>query len=90
MALKYPISQAELLINIHGVGEGKKQKNMVLNCALITRYVDENEIVRPDDLVVKSTGTNSINKLYIIQNIDRKLSLDDIAKSKRSHHGCFN
>jgi ATP-dependent DNA helicase RecQ len=81
MALKYPISQSEL-INIHGVGEGKAKKYGAEFIALITRYVDENEIVRPDDLVVKSTGTNSINKLYIIQNIDRKLSLDDIAKAK--------
>jgi ATP-dependent DNA helicase RecQ len=47
---------------------------MVLNCALINRkYVDETIFFRPDDLV-KSTGTNSVNKLYIIQNIDRKLS----------------
>lgn len=81
MALKYPISQVEL-INIHGVGEGKAKKYGADFIALINRYVEENEIVRPDDLVVKSTGTNSINKLYIIQNIDRKLSLDDIAKAK--------
>ena len=49
---------------------------------MISRYVDENDIIRPDDLVVKSTGANSINKLYIIQNIDRKLALDDIASAK--------
>jgi ATP-dependent DNA helicase RecQ len=81
MALKYPISQVEL-INIHGVGEGKAKKYGTEFIALINRYVEENDIVRPDDLVVKSTGTNSVNKLYIIQNIDRKLSLDDIAKAK--------
>ena len=81
MALKYPIAQAEL-INIHGVGEGKAKKYGAEFIALINRYVEENDIVRPDDLVVKSTGTNSVNKLYIIQNIDRKLSLDDIAKAK--------
>lgn len=81
MALKYPISQAEL-INIHGVGEGKAKKYGAEFIALINRYVEDNEIIRPDDLVVKSTGTNSANKLYIIQNIDRKLSLDDIAKAK--------
>ncbi|MDG2432943.1 ATP-dependent DNA helicase RecQ [Flavobacterium sp.] len=81
MALKYPISQVEL-INIHGVGEGKAKKYGAEFIALINRYVEENDIVRPDDLVVKSTGTNSVNKLYIIQNIDRKLSLDDIAKAK--------
>ncbi|HJS00995.1 MAG TPA: RecQ family ATP-dependent DNA helicase [Flavobacterium sp.] len=81
MALKYPISQTEL-INIHGVGEGKAKKYGTEFIALINRYVEDNDIIRPDDLVVKSTGTNSANKLYIIQNIDRKLSLDDIAKAK--------
>ena len=81
MALKYPISQVEL-INIHGVGEGKAKKYGAEFIALISKYVEENDIFRPDDLVVKSTGTNSVNKLYIIQNIDRKLSLDDIAKAK--------
>lgn len=81
MALKYPISMEELF-NIHGVGEGKAKKYGAAFIALINRYVSDNEIIRPDDLVVKSTGTNSANKLYIIQNIDRKLSLDDIAKAK--------
>ena len=81
MALKYPISLNEL-INIHGVGEGKAKKYGADFVELINRYVNENEIVRSEDLVVKSTGTNSANKLYIIQNIDRKLSLDDIAKAK--------
>ncbi len=81
MALKYPISLPEL-VNIHGVGEGKAKKYGSEFVQLINRYVDENDIIRPDDLVVKTTGTNSANKLYIIQNIDRKLSLDDIAKAK--------
>ncbi|MCX8483433.1 MAG: RecQ family ATP-dependent DNA helicase [Crocinitomicaceae bacterium] len=81
MALKYPITQDEL-INIHGVGEGKAKKYGTPFVALINRYVEENDIIRPDDLVVKSTGVNSANKLYIIQNIDRKLSLDDIASAK--------
>ncbi len=81
MALKYPISQEEL-INIHGVGEGKAKKYGAAFVELISRYVEDNDIVRPDDLVVKSTGVNSVNKLYIIQNIDRKLPLDDIAKAK--------
>ncbi len=81
MALKYPITQDEM-INIHGVGEGKAKKYGKEFLELINRYVEENDITRPDDLVVKSTGANSANKLYIIQNIDRKLSLDDIAKSK--------
>jgi ATP-dependent DNA helicase RecQ len=81
MALKYPVTLAELT-NIHGVGEGKAKKYGAEFIALINRYVEDNDIIRPDDLVVKSTGTNSANKLYIIQNIDRKLSLDDIAKAK--------
>jgi ATP-dependent DNA helicase RecQ len=81
MALKYPITQEEM-INIHGVGEGKAKKYGKEFLELINRYVEENDITRPDDLVVKSTGANSANKLYIIQNIDRKLSLDDIAKAK--------
>lgn len=81
MALKYPISAAEL-INIHGVGEGKAKKYGNEFLSLISRYVEDNDIVRPEDLVVKSTGVNSANKLYIIQNIDRKLSLDDIASAK--------
>ncbi|TDE46019.1 DNA helicase RecQ [Flavobacterium rhamnosiphilum] len=81
MALKYPVSQEEL-INIHGVGEGKAKKYGKEFLELISRYVADNDIIRPEDLVVKSTGVNSVNKLYIIQNIDRKLSLDDIASAK--------
>jgi ATP-dependent DNA helicase RecQ len=81
MALKYPITMDEL-INIHGVGEGKAKKYGKEFIELINRYVEDNDIIRPDDLVVKSTGANSANKLYIIQNIDRKLSLDDIASAK--------
>jgi len=81
MALKYPILQSEL-INIHGVGEGKAKKYGKEFLELISRYVEDNDIIRPDDLVVKSTGVNSVNKLYIIQNIDRKLALTDIASAK--------
>lgn len=81
MALKYPISKEEL-INIHGVGEGKAKKYGAAFLELISQYVEENDIIRPEDLVVKSTGVNSVNKLYIIQNIDRKLPLDDIASAK--------
>ncbi len=81
MALKYPISKEEL-INIHGVGEGKAKKYGAAFLELISQYVEEKDIIRPEDLVVKSTGVNSVNKLYIIQNIDRKLPLDDIASAK--------
>jgi len=81
MALKYPISLDEL-INIHGVGEGKARKYGKAFVTLIKSYVEDHDIIRPDDLVVKSTGVNSANKLYIIQNIDRKLALTDIASAK--------
>jgi ATP-dependent DNA helicase RecQ len=81
MALKYPIS-AEELIHIHGVGEGKAKKYGKEFVELISHYVVENEILRPEDLIVKSTGIKSASKLYIIQNVDRKLPLDDIAKAK--------
>ena len=81
MALKYPITIAELS-NVHGVGEGKAKKYGKDFVELIAKYVDEHDIVRPEDMIVKSTGSNSAIKLYIIQNIDRKLPLDDIAASK--------
>ncbi|WP_027124651.1 DNA helicase RecQ [Gelidibacter mesophilus] len=81
MALKYPITLEELS-NVHGVGDGKAKKYGKDFVAFIADYVEENDIIRPDDLVVKSTGTNSALKLYIIQNIDRKLPLDDIASAK--------
>lgn len=81
MALKYPITIEELS-NVHGVGEGKAKKYGKEFVEFIAKYVEENDIIRPDDLIVKSTGANSSLKLYIIQNIDRKLSLEDIAKAK--------
>jgi ATP-dependent DNA helicase RecQ len=81
MALKYPISHEELL-NVNGVGEGKAKKYGKPFLDFINAYVEENEVIRPDDLVVKSTGANSALKLYIIQNVDRKLPLSDIASSK--------
>jgi ATP-dependent DNA helicase RecQ len=81
MALKYPITIEELS-NVHGVGEGKAKKYGKDFVGLISDYVEDNDIIRPDDLIVKSTGTNSAIKLYIIQNVDRKLPLSDIASSK--------
>ena len=81
MALKYPITHDELL-NVHGVGEGKAKKYGKPFITFINDYVTENDIIRPDDLVVKSTGANSALKLYVIQNVDRKLPLSDIASSK--------
>ena len=81
MALKYPVTIEELG-NIHGVGEGKAKKYGQDFVDVISQYVEENDIIRPDDLVVKTTGANSGLKLYIIQNVDRKLPLDDIAAAK--------
>lgn len=81
MALKYPINIEELS-NVHGVGEGKAKKYGSSFLKLIQEYVEENDVMRPDDFVVKSTGSNSGLKLYIIQNVDRKLPLTDIASAK--------
>ncbi len=81
MSVKYPVTIEELA-NVHGVGDGKAKKYGAEFVKLIASYVEENDITRPDDLVVKSTGANSALKLYIIQNVDRKLPLDDIAAAK--------
>jgi ATP-dependent DNA helicase RecQ len=81
MTLKYPISMEELS-NVYGVGEGKAKKFGKDFLTLIANYVDENDILRPEDLVVKSTGVNSSLKLSIIQNTDKKIRLEEIAKSK--------
>jgi len=81
MALKYPIRMEEL-ININGVGEGKAKRFGQPFIDLIDQYTKEKEITRPEDLIVKSTGINSALKLYLIQSIDRKLPLDDIAAAK--------
>ncbi|MCP1995988.1 ATP-dependent DNA helicase RecQ [Flavobacterium sp. HSC-61S13] len=81
MALKYPITIEEMG-NVHGVSEGKAKKYGKYFVDVISKYVEDNEIIRPDDLVVKSTGANSALKLFIIQSVDRKLSLNDIAAAK--------
>ncbi|SDW60075.1 DNA helicase RecQ [Aequorivita viscosa] len=81
MSLKYPVTMDELA-NVHGVGEGKAKKYGKSFLKLIQNYVEENDIIRPEDFVVKSTGSNSSLKLYIIQNVDRKLALPDIADAK--------
>ena len=81
MALKYPTTLSELS-SVHGVGEGKARKFGKPFIQLISNYVEEYDILKPDDLIVKSTGTNSGLKLFIIQNTDKKLPLIDIAKSK--------
>ncbi|MFN8155450.1 MAG: DNA helicase RecQ [Bacteroidia bacterium] len=81
MATNYPISIDELK-NITGVGAGKATKYGKPFVDLIKKYVEDNEIERPMDLVVKSVVNKSGLKVYIIQNIDRKISLEDMADAK--------
>lgn len=81
MAIQYPIKLDELK-NIAGVGAGKATKYGAPFVELISKYVEENEIDRPVDLVVKSVVNKSALKVYLIQNTDRKISLDDMARSK--------
>ena len=81
MSLHYPITVDELK-NCQGIGEGKAKKYGKEFLALIKKYVEENDIDRPADFLVKSVVNKSANKVYIIQNIDRKVSLDDIADAK--------
>ncbi len=81
MALKYPVSIEELA-SIYGVGEGKARKFGRPFVKLIAKYVDENNIERPEDFIVKSTANRSALKIFIIKNTDRKIPLDDIAAAK--------
>ncbi|MDP4281231.1 MAG: DNA helicase RecQ [Bacteroidota bacterium] len=81
MAIQYPITVEELK-QITGVGSGKAIKYGKPFLDLIKDYVEENEIIRPMDMVVKSVINKSGLKVYIIQNIDRKISLEDIANAK--------
>ena len=82
MSIMYPISCDELK-NCQGVGEGKAKKFGKPFIELIAKYVEENEIVRPDDFVMKSIVNKSVNKVYIIQSIDRRLPLEDKADSRK-------
>ena len=81
MSIMYPLTVDELK-NCQGVGEGKARKYGKEFMDLIRKYVEENDITRPDDFVVKSIASKSQNKIYIIQCIDRRLDLEDIAESK--------
>ena len=81
MSILYPVKVEELK-NCQGVGEGKARKFGKEFVELISRYVEENEIDRPDDFVLKSIVNKSANKVYIIQSVDRKLPLEDIASAK--------
>ena len=81
MAIQYPVNLEELQ-NISGVGAGKAKRYGQEFVDLIKKYVEEKEIERPQDLVVKSVVNKSGLKVYIIQSIDRKIRLDDIASAK--------
>lgn len=81
MSIQYPVSIEELQ-SIQGVGQGKARRYGKEVVALIKKYVDENEIERPEDMVVRTVANKSKMKVFIIQSIDRKLSFEDIADSK--------
>lgn len=81
MAIQYPITHEELT-QIVGVGTGKAEKYGTPFLELISEYVEENEIIRPNDMVIKSVVNKSGLKVYIIKSIDRKLPLKDIAHAK--------
>ena len=81
MAVQYPITIEEMQ-NITGVGVGKARKFGEEFIRLIRTYVEEKEIVRPQDMIVKSVGNKSGNKIFIIQAIDLKMDFEDIARAK--------
>jgi ATP-dependent DNA helicase RecQ len=86
MSVQYPITIEELQ-NISGVGAGKAKKFGAEFVELIKRYVEEKDIIRPQDMVVKSVVNKSSNKVFIIQSIDRKMNFEDIAKAKNLEFG---
>ena len=89
MAIQYPVKLEELQ-NIVGVGTGKAKKYGEEFVDVIKEYVEEKDIIRPQDMVVKSVVNKSGVKVYIIQSIDRKLPLDDIAACQKSRsHGSY-
>ena len=81
MTYKYPLNYDELSM-ITGVGEGKSKKFGERIISLISNYCDENNIEREQDFIIKSTGSKSTLKLFIIQSVDKKLSISEIADSK--------
>ncbi len=81
MSIQYPITIEEMQ-NIAGVGAGKARKFGEEFIRLIKAYVEEKEIIRPQDMVVKAVGNKQGNKIFIIQAIDRKMDFEDIAKGK--------
>jgi ATP-dependent DNA helicase RecQ len=81
MSIQYPITFEELQ-NITGVGAGKARKFGGEFIELIKAYVEEKDIIRPQDMIVKSVVNRSGNKVFIIQSIDRQMDLEDIADAR--------
>src|SRR5438874_7809005 len=81
MATMYPTTLQELE-KCQGVSRGKAAKFGNPFVELIAKYVEENEIEKPDDFVMKSVANKSSNKIYIIQNVDKKIPLETIARNK--------
>ncbi len=81
MTMQYPTTIKELT-NVFGVGEGKANKFGKPFVDFITKYVEENDIIRPDEMVVKSVADKSSYKVFVIQSVDRKLNLEDMAEAK--------
>jgi ATP-dependent DNA helicase RecQ len=81
MATTYPVTLEELQ-NIPGVGAGKAKRYGAEFVTIIKKYVDENEIERPEDLRVRTVANKSKLKVWIVQSIDRKVAFDDIATAK--------
>ena len=81
MTYKYPTSLQEFK-NINGIGEGKVNKFGNYFIKLIKEYIEENQIQKPDDLVLRTSGEKSSKKLFLIQNIDKKIPLDEISDSR--------
>ena len=81
MSILYPFTVDELK-NCQGVGDGKARKFGEPFLEIIRKYVEENDITRPEDFVVKSAPSKSANKIFIIQSIDKRMDLEDIAEAR--------
>ena len=81
MATMYPTSMAELE-KISGVSKGKAMRYGKPFIDVIAKYVEENDVIRPDDFVMKSVANKNNNKIFIIQNIDKKIPLETLAKNR--------
>ncbi len=82
MANQYPVTIEEMA-QVQGVGQGKAEKYGLEFIQTIKKYVEENNIIRPQDITVRTVANKSNNKIYIIQSLDRKLTIEDIAKGKQ-------